>query len=114
MSRGEELPRQATRVIPEISATNQFLDVVDIDKRVFGMGPIQGIELHTRRSEASKENSIANVAESFQPLKHENRGMHARLEALADQLDQLEQSAQALQHDLAFSVKVCHQQAFPV
>ena len=115
----------AERIIPQVSTSNShhFLGVVDIDKRVFGMGPIQSVEQQHqmgmgiarpeahkgRRGESTALSSASPSSSAYIEAEHhrgEGRGMHARLEALSEQLDNLEQSAQVLQHDLAFSVKV--------
>lgn len=93
---------------------NQFLDIVDIDKNSFvggssklaGMGwegetrKIGGFRTGTGVDEGSKRPISVRIPE------RRSGGMSARLEALAEQLDEVEQSAYALQHDLAFSFKV--------
>jgi hypothetical protein len=81
--------------------------VIDIDKRAFGIGPIteswKASAIEHTKTNASNLMRSTSVGEKLQP---KSQGMHARLEALANQLDQLEIAASNLQSDLAFSVKV--------
>lgn len=94
--------------------------MVDIDKRAFGEGPVKPALSKFNQAPTTAKESVGYKAKLGSPVLPSSSsssaggeprargGMHARLEALAGQLDELEQSAQTLQHDLAFSVKVCN------
>lgn len=109
----------------EIGSDNRFLDIIDIDKRTFGVGPIK-ITPHAaipqrnaitsnvseKQDRNSKDGMRRSISADDMPKRRGKGGLQGRLDVLAQQLEQIEQSAYALQHDLAFSSKVAMLKVF--